>query len=53
LITVCANCHRMLHRMNGVPTDIPKLRRMVNKQRGFAAPALKLAVTGIEGAARG
>lgn len=33
LATVCANCHRMLHRMEGVPGDIAKLRAIVRKQR--------------------
>ncbi|ACB95064.1 HNH endonuclease [Beijerinckia indica] len=28
LVTVCANCHRMLHRLEGKPTDIVKLRRI-------------------------
>jgi len=33
LITVCANCHRILHRMTGVPGDIPRLQRIVSKRR--------------------
>lgn len=33
LITVCANCHRMLHRMDGKGGDIAKLRNIVAKQR--------------------
>lgn len=33
LITVCANCHRMLHRMNGTANDIPQLRKIVKKAR--------------------
>ena len=31
LITVCANCHRMLHRMNGKAGDITKLKKILNK----------------------
>jgi hypothetical protein len=31
LITVCSNCHRMLHRMAGETGDISKLRRIVAK----------------------
>lgn len=27
LATVCANCHRMLHRLNGDPSDLKTLRR--------------------------
>jgi len=33
LITVCSNCHRMLHRMSGEPGDLPKLRRIVATYR--------------------
>lgn len=33
LITVCANCHRMLHRMDGGPADILKLRTKVRLGR--------------------
>jgi 5-methylcytosine-specific restriction endonuclease McrA len=33
LITVCANCHRMLHRMEGKPGDITRLRAIVKKHR--------------------
>ncbi len=33
LITVCANCHRMLHRMEGKPEDIKALRAIFLKQR--------------------
>ncbi|MCA9072006.1 MAG: HNH endonuclease [Planctomycetaceae bacterium] len=29
LITVCANCHRMLHRMSGERGDVQKLRKIV------------------------
>jgi hypothetical protein len=29
LVTVCANCHRMLHRMEGLEGDIAELRRIV------------------------
>lgn len=31
LICVCANCHRMLHRMEGKAGDIEELRQLVNK----------------------
>jgi 5-methylcytosine-specific restriction protein A len=31
LITVCANCHRMLHRMRGRKDDWLVLRRIVRK----------------------
>ena len=31
LVTVCANCHRMLHRMDGEEGDLAKLRRIVLK----------------------
>jgi hypothetical protein len=31
LITVCANCHRMLHRMEGKTGDIKKLQAIVRK----------------------
>jgi len=34
LITVCANCHRMLHRMTGVAGDISRLRRLIKKRTG-------------------
>lgn len=33
LITVCANCHRMLHRMDGVQEDIRKLKGIVKRRR--------------------
>lgn len=33
LVTVCANCHRMLHRMNGERDDIFKLRAIVHRQK--------------------
>ncbi len=33
LATVCANCHRMLHRMSGQRDDIVKLRSMLKKYR--------------------
>ncbi len=32
LITVCANCHRMLHRMRGEAGDVQKLRRIIKKK---------------------
>jgi 5-methylcytosine-specific restriction endonuclease McrA len=31
LITTCANCHRMLHRMDGHPGDIEKLKKRIRK----------------------
>lgn len=31
LVTVCANCHRMLHRMKGASTDVALLRRLVSR----------------------
>lgn len=34
LSTVCANCHRMLHRMAGERGDLKKLRAMVQQRRG-------------------
>jgi len=33
LTTVCANCHRMIHRMDGVRSDFVKLRAIVRKLR--------------------
>jgi predicted HNH restriction endonuclease len=33
LVTVCANCHRMLHRMPGTRRDVEKLRKLVNRRR--------------------
>jgi len=33
LVTVCANCHRMLHRMEGTEDDLPRLRRVVRKRK--------------------
>jgi 5-methylcytosine-specific restriction endonuclease McrA len=33
LVTVCANCHRMLHRMEGTPEDIATLRKIVRRRR--------------------
>jgi predicted HNH restriction endonuclease len=33
LITVCANCHRMLHKMDGKRDDVPKLRKIVNQRK--------------------
>jgi predicted HNH restriction endonuclease len=29
LLTVCANCHRMLHRLGGGQAAVSKLRRIV------------------------
>ena len=33
LITVCANCHRMLHRMDGKREDIARLKAIIRKRR--------------------
>ena len=33
LATVCANCHRMLHHMDGKSGDIAELRRIVHRHR--------------------
>jgi len=33
LITVCADCHRMLHRMTGVPNDIKKLKTIIRRNK--------------------
>lgn len=33
LVTVCANCHRMLHRMKGDKGDVPRLRRALKRRR--------------------
>jgi 5-methylcytosine-specific restriction endonuclease McrA len=33
LVTVCANCHRMLHRMDGKPEDIVRLKAIILKHR--------------------
>lgn len=33
LITVCANCHRMLHRMEGKADDIKKLKAILRRNR--------------------
>ena len=33
LVTVCGNCHRMLHRMDGKPDDIAKLKAIIRKNR--------------------
>lgn len=32
LVTVCANCHRMLHRLAGEEDDMAKLRRMLHRR---------------------
>jgi 5-methylcytosine-specific restriction endonuclease McrA len=34
LITVCPNCHRMLHRMEGKEGDLAKLRKIVSNRAG-------------------
>jgi 5-methylcytosine-specific restriction endonuclease McrA len=34
LATVCANCHRMLHKMEGKRNDVEKLRDIFRKQKG-------------------
>jgi predicted HNH restriction endonuclease len=33
LVTVCSNCHRMLHRMDGKTNDLKKLRAIVSEHR--------------------
>ena len=33
LITVCSNCHRMLHRLDGEQGDVQKLKKIVKQQR--------------------
>lgn len=33
LVTVCSNCHRMLHKMPGAKTDIPRLKSIVKSNR--------------------
>lgn len=33
LITVCSNCHRMLHKMDGHPNDVSRLRNIVGRQK--------------------
>ena len=33
LVTVCSNCHRMLHRMDNDPDDVKRLREIVKKGR--------------------
>ena len=33
LVTVCANCHRMLHLMRGREHDLEELKRSLNRQR--------------------
>ncbi len=33
LVTVCANCHRMLHRMNGTSADVATLKRIVSRRQ--------------------
>lgn len=35
LITVCANCHRMLHRMTGEASDIQELTKAIGKRRAM------------------
>lgn len=32
LVTVCANCHRMLHKLDGGEEDLAKLRRMLHRR---------------------
>jgi predicted HNH restriction endonuclease len=32
LLTVCSNCHRMLHRMSGAKGDIGRLRRIIRQE---------------------
>jgi hypothetical protein len=33
LITVCANCHRMLHRLRGTSADVATIKRKLGEQR--------------------
>jgi 5-methylcytosine-specific restriction endonuclease McrA len=33
LITVCSNCHRMLHRMENIPSDVKRLRTLIGNCR--------------------
>lgn len=33
LITVCSNCHRILHKMDGMPEDIKRLKKMMSYSR--------------------
>lgn len=33
LATVCANCHRMLHRMRGTRSDVAKLQRIIRSRK--------------------
>jgi len=33
LVTVCANCHRMLHRMEGKKRDVERLRKIVRRKK--------------------
>ena len=33
LITVCSNCHRMLHKMDGKRGDVPRLRKLISKHK--------------------
>ena len=33
LITVCSNCHRMLHKMDGHPNDVTRLRSILKSQK--------------------
>lgn len=34
LATVCSNCHRMLHRMDGKRGDVEKLASIIRKHKG-------------------
>lgn len=34
LATVCANCHRMLHKMDGKRGDVDKLRAILRPRKG-------------------
>ena len=33
LATICANCHRMLHKMEGKRNDVEKLKAIVRKRK--------------------
>lgn len=36
LVTVCANCHRMLHRLNGERQDVHHLRQVIKQSKSSA-----------------
>ena len=51
LITVCGNCHRMLHRMSGAGHDVARLRRIVRKRDERTRPLSGLPLS--QGQAKG